>query len=68
MLFKSLIAINILLIVASLASGLFFLSRDSSEKTRVVRSLTVRVVLSVSLVVLLVIGYYTGAITPNQVL
>ncbi|RRJ82566.1 twin transmembrane helix small protein [Aestuariirhabdus litorea] len=68
MLFKSLIAINILLIMVSLASGLFFLSRDSSEKTRVVRSLTVRVVLSISLILLLVIGYYTGAITPNAVM
>ncbi|MCL6414273.1 twin transmembrane helix small protein [Aestuariirhabdus sp. Z084] len=66
--FKVLIALNILLIIVSLASGLFFLSKDSSEKTRVVKSLTVRVVLSVSLILLLIIGYYTGAIQPNAVM
>lgn len=66
MFFKVLIVINILLIMASLASGLFFLSRDTSEKTRVVRSLTFRIGLSISLIALLLVGYYTGAITPNN--
>lgn len=66
MFFKVLIVINILLIMASLASGLFFLSRDTSEKTRVVRSLTFRIGLSLSLIALLLIGYYSGAITPNN--
>ncbi len=67
MIFKVLLAINLLLILASLASGLVFLTKDDSSKKRAITSLTVRVVLSISLVILLVVGYFFGAITPNVI-
>jgi hypothetical protein len=51
-------------IVASLGSALFHLSRgEASDK--LVRALTVRIGLSVVLFVLLMLGWYTGFITPH---
>lgn len=67
MIFKILVAINLFLIFVSLASGLVFLTKDDSSKKRAITSLTVRIVLSISLVVLMVLGYYFGAITPNVI-
>lgn len=67
MTFKTLILINILLILISLGSGVFFLQKDSNNDTRLVKSLTVRVVLSISLIALIVIGYATGQITPHAI-
>ena len=65
--FKTLIIINLLLILASLASGVVFLVRDNGKSLRVVQSLTVRVALSASLIVLLLTGYFTGAIQPHGI-
>lgn len=65
--FKTLIIINLLLILASLASGAFFLARDDGKTLRVVQSLTIRVALSVSLIALLLIGYFSGAIQPHGI-
>ena len=64
---KTLIIINLLLILASLASGVLFLAKDDGKTLRVVQSLTVRVVLSFTLIGLLLVGYFTGAITPHQI-
>lgn len=64
---KTLIIINLLLILASLASGVFFLAKDDGKTLRVVQSLTVRVALSASLIALLLIGYFSGAITPHHI-
>jgi len=50
-------------IVGSLFSALYFLVRDKGQGERVVRALTVRVVLSVVLFALLMLGIYTGVIT-----
>jgi len=65
MLFKTLILINLGLILLSLASGVVFLARDNGKSHRVVASLTFRIVLSFILIGLLIGGYYTGAITPH---
>jgi len=65
--FKTLIIINLLLILASLASGVFFLARDDGKTLRVVQSLTIRVALSVSLIALLLIDYFSGAIQPHHI-
>lgn len=64
--FKALIIINFLLIIASLASGIFFLAKDNGKSNRVVTSLTTRVILSITLVSLLLFGYFTGKITPHN--
>ncbi len=63
---KQLALIILGLILLSLASGVFFLFKDSGNQNRVVTSLTVRVVLSIALIAVLIIGYLTGQITPHQ--
>ncbi len=50
-------------IVGSLFSALYFLIKDKGKGERVVKALTVRVVLSVVLFALLMLGIYTGFIT-----
>ena len=64
---KTLVIINLVLILLSLASGVFFLARDDGKTLRVVKSLTLRVVLSFTLIALLIIGYMTGAIVPHPI-
>ena len=66
-LFKILILINLALILLSLASGVFFLAKDDGKTNRVVTSLTVRVVLSFTLIALLIAGFFTGAIVPHDI-
>ena len=65
--FKILIIINLALILLSLASGVFFLAKDDGKSNRVVTSLTVRVALSITLIVLLVAGFFTGNIVPHDI-
>jgi hypothetical protein len=68
LIFKSLILILIIAILISLSGGLFFLTRDKGRKYRAVFSLTVRVALSVSLFLVLIIGFLTGQLRPHSAL
>jgi hypothetical protein len=52
----------LILIVASLASALFFVFHDRGDSKRAVRALAVRVGLSVALFVFLMAAYYLGLI------
>jgi hypothetical protein len=52
----------LLAIVGSLFSGLFFLYRDRGSGERTVRALTLRIGLSATLFILLLIGFRTGLI------
>ena len=61
---KLVVIILLLAIVASLASGLWFLAKDDQGGTRVLKALKVRVVLSALLVAFLLLGYYQGWISP----
>ncbi|HBA35144.1 MAG TPA: DUF2909 domain-containing protein [Gammaproteobacteria bacterium] len=63
--FKSLIVINLVLILISLFSGAFFLSRDKQGGNRVLTSLKLRVALSICLIVMVISGYFMGLISPN---
>jgi hypothetical protein len=54
-------------IVGSLAKGLFHLSSGPDASGRLLQALTVRVILSVTLFALLMIGWYTGALEPHAV-
>ena len=56
-------------IVGSLFQGMYYLSKDDGnrDKTRVVRALTVRILLSFLLFGILMIGYYTGLLQPHSV-
>lgn len=60
MLFKTLVVLLLLAVIASLFSGLFFLLRDGKGGRRTVRALTVRIALSLLLFALLMIGFQTG--------
>jgi FtsH-binding integral membrane protein len=57
----------IVLILASLFSGLFFLIRDQGRSKRTVKALTWRVGLSLALFLLLLAGYYFGLIKPHGI-
>jgi hypothetical protein len=54
-------------IVFSLGQGMYFLAKDDGEvdKTRVVKALTVRIVLSLTLFGLLILGYFLGILEPH---
>jgi len=55
----------LLLIVASLASAVFFMMRDRGNSKRMVKALAIRVGLSVALFAFLMLGYYFG-LFPNH--
>jgi len=66
--FKLLIFVLLIAIFISLTGGLFFLARDKGKSKRTLYSLTARVTLSVSLFILLLIGYFTGLLQPHGML
>jgi hypothetical protein len=54
-------------IVFSLGQGMYYLARDdgAADKARVVKALTVRIVLSLALFGLLIAGHFTGLLSPH---
>ena len=60
---KIVVILFLVFIVASLVSAGYFLVKDRGQSDRVVKALTVRVVLSVVLFALLMLGFYLGFIT-----
>ena len=67
MLIKTLIVLVLFAIIGSLASGLIFLVKDNGQSDRTVKALTFRIVLSVSLFALLMLGIFTGYIEPHGI-
>jgi hypothetical protein len=59
---KILVIVLMLIIAGSLLSAGFFLVRDQGQSDRTVRALTVRIVLSVCVFALLMLGHYFGLI------
>jgi len=64
--YKIVVLVNLILVLISLGAGAFFLGKDDNGETRVLTALTVRISLSVSLLILLIAGYYLGLISPNR--
>jgi hypothetical protein len=62
---KIIVILFFLVILGSLGSALFFLVQDKGGSTRTVKALTVRVGLSVTLFVLLMLAFYFGLIPPE---
>ena len=58
--FKLVVILLLLGVLASLFSGLFFVYRDRGEGPRAVKALTLRIALSIALFVLLLLGYQLG--------
>ena len=65
MFIKIVVIVMLVLILASLFSGLVFLYKDKGRGTRTAQALTWRIGLSITLFVLLMAGFYFGII-PRQ--
>ncbi len=61
---KLVILIMLIAVIASLGSGLYFLSKDDQGSLRVLKALKLRVALSAVLLLTLVSSYFLGWITP----
>jgi heme/copper-type cytochrome/quinol oxidase subunit 4 len=69
LMFKIPVLLVLAFIVFSLGQGMYYLAKDDGDedKTRVVRALTVRIVLSLTLFGLLILGYMLGLVQPHGV-
>ncbi|MDD2932716.1 MAG: twin transmembrane helix small protein [Methylotenera sp.] len=67
MLIKIAIVIVLFAIVGSLFSALYFLAKDKDGGERTVKALTIRIGLSITLFLLLLLGYYFGLIGQPKV-
>jgi Protein of unknown function (DUF2909) len=59
------ILLFIVFILGSLFSALYYMIKDKGQSTRTVRALTWRVGLSITLFLILMIGYHFGLIEPQ---
>lgn len=55
----------IIVILASLGSALYYMVRDKGTTQRTVKALTIRIVLSIALFLILLVGLKTGLITTH---
>ncbi len=62
---KLIVILVLIAILGSLASGLYFMMKDHDDSDRMVKALTIRIVLSISLFGFLMVGYYFGWFQPN---
>ena len=62
---KIIVLTFIVFILGSLFSALYFLFKDRIQSDRAVKALNVRVLLSVALFALLMLGFYFGIITDK---
>jgi len=66
MLFKIIIISLLFIILISLGTALFSMMKNQPESNRTVKALTVRISLSIALLILIMIGYSLGLITPHS--
>ena len=62
---KIIVIAGLIAVIASLFSALYFLYRDRGHGQRMVKALAIRVALSATLVLLLVVSYKLGWIAPT---
>ncbi|MCU7845991.1 MAG: twin transmembrane helix small protein [Candidatus Thiodiazotropha sp. (ex Monitilora ramsayi)] len=67
LIFKLPVLLVLLFILFSLFQGMYYLAKDDGDQnsTRVVRALTVRLVLSLLLFLILMAGYFFGFLQPH---
>ncbi len=66
LIFKLPVLLVLLFILFSLFQGMYYLAKDDgTDSTRVVKALTVRLVLSLLLFLLLMAGYFFGFFEPH---
>lgn len=51
--------------ITSLFSGLFFLIKDDSQSTRLIKALTLRVILAALTLALIAWGFYSGQLVSH---
>ncbi|MES9836060.1 MAG: twin transmembrane helix small protein [Candidatus Thiodiazotropha sp.] len=68
--FKLPVLLVLAFILFSLFQGMYYMAKDDgrNESTRVVRALTLRVVLSLLLFIILMVGYFFGLLQPHGLL
>ena len=65
---KTLLVIAFLIVIVwNLGAGLYYLMVDRGQTKRTVNALTKRIVLSVVLILLVILGIYSGWIKPHGV-
>ncbi|SDG68924.1 MULTISPECIES: twin transmembrane helix small protein [unclassified Duganella] len=64
---KIAVAIAFILIIGSLGAAFFFLMRDKGRSNNTVRALAVRVALSITLFLLILLAYKLGYIQPTGI-
>jgi TRAP-type C4-dicarboxylate transport system permease large subunit len=64
---KMVILVLLGVIIIALFTGLFFLMKEGGESKKALNSLIVRVGLSLLLIVLLIVSFYMGWLTPHGV-
>ena len=67
MLQKLIIVAFLVVIVYNLGAGLYYMMTDRSKTDRTVKALTRRIALSVALILLIILGIWTGVIKPHGV-
>ena len=67
MIIKTIILILLLLVILSLAAGMFTMIKDRKKSDRTVKFLTFRIILSVSLFILLALSFFMGWIQPHGI-
>ena len=64
---KIIVIAGLVAVIASLFSALYFLYRDRGHGERMVKALAIRVALSATLVIFLVVSYKMGWIAPGGI-
>ena len=64
---KYIILILLALIIYNLTAGFFYIIKDEKDSNRGLRSLKVRIILSILLFVTLIVGYYYNLIQPHGI-
>jgi uncharacterized protein HemY len=62
---RILVLFLVFLMLAALFSGLFFLYKDKSGSDRMVKALTVRIAIAITIFLILMGSYYFGLISPQ---
>ena len=62
---KIFIGVLLLLVVLSLFSGLYFMYKDKGNSKRAVKALTIRVGLSITIILIVIASYLLGLIPPR---
>ncbi len=67
LLFKLIIVLLLLFVIVTLFTALYHLNKNQGDSSRVVRTLAIRIGMSVVIFLLLWVGMYFGLITPHGI-